>query len=318
MNEDLQQRIDELEKKIKVLEEHQHLGSDGSKEFTDLNKIKCNEVEISGLASADNLFAVPKWKMYDDDDISKERREISQAVGVSNKGGVNERSNYIFQVGKGHIKGQSNIQDWNKINFSQVILSHDPNGYPWFFFSKETPPIASFLIARRTPIVFGEGFISGDTLTDETANFPVGKTPASLAQAEAVANGVIHSICIIKNEDFTTIEAVKIYESTKTTLKFERSADTQGKVRYEILTPTALGSTNAPFSIGYFGEGLILGYGERTTNNKISTITWGNSGTPEGRVFAAPGSLYLNQGGGAGTTLYIKESGTSRTGWVAK
>lgn len=42
------------------------------------------------------------------------------------------------------------------------------------------------------------------------------------------------------------------------------------------------------------------------------------SGSPEGVVTASPGTAYLNTSGGAGTTLYVKESGTGNTGWVAK
>ncbi len=43
------------------------------------------------------------------------------------------------------------------------------------------------------------------------------------------------------------------------------------------------------------------------------------SGTPEGSVTASPGSLYLNTAGGAGTTLYVKQSGSAtNTGWVGK
>jgi hypothetical protein len=41
------------------------------------------------------------------------------------------------------------------------------------------------------------------------------------------------------------------------------------------------------------------------------------TGTPEGAVTASPGSLALRTDGGAGTSAYIKESGTSNTGWVA-
>lgn len=41
-------------------------------------------------------------------------------------------------------------------------------------------------------------------------------------------------------------------------------------------------------------------------------------GSPEGVLTAPPGSLYSNTSGGAGTTLYVKESGTGNTGWVAK
>lgn len=42
------------------------------------------------------------------------------------------------------------------------------------------------------------------------------------------------------------------------------------------------------------------------------------TGTPEGSVTASPGALYTDQNGGAGTTLYVKESGTGNTGWIAK
>ena len=47
--------------------------------------------------------------------------------------------------------------------------------------------------------------------------------------------------------------------------------------------------------------------------------TWTNgTGSPEGVVTAPVGSLYSRTDGGAGTTLYVKESGTGNTGWVAK
>lgn len=42
------------------------------------------------------------------------------------------------------------------------------------------------------------------------------------------------------------------------------------------------------------------------------------SGTPEGAITAPVGSLYTRTNGGAGTTLYVKESGAGNTGWVAK
>lgn len=54
----------------------------------------------------------------------------------------------------------------------------------------------------------------------------------------------------------------------------------------------------------YFGDG--------------TTLVTNGVGSPEGVVTAAIGSLYTNTTGGAGTTLYAKESGTGNTGWVAK
>jgi len=42
------------------------------------------------------------------------------------------------------------------------------------------------------------------------------------------------------------------------------------------------------------------------------------SGTPEGVYTAGIGSVFLRTDGGASTTLYVKESGTGNTGWIAK
>lgn len=42
------------------------------------------------------------------------------------------------------------------------------------------------------------------------------------------------------------------------------------------------------------------------------------SGSPENVVTAPIGSIYTRTDGGANTTLYIKESGTGNTGWIAK
>lgn len=41
-------------------------------------------------------------------------------------------------------------------------------------------------------------------------------------------------------------------------------------------------------------------------------------GSPEGVVTAPVGTLYLRDDGGAGTSMYVKESGAGNTGWVAK
>ena len=43
------------------------------------------------------------------------------------------------------------------------------------------------------------------------------------------------------------------------------------------------------------------------------------AGNPNGSVTGSPGDLYTNTSGGAGTTLYVKESGANtNTGWVGK
>lgn len=41
-------------------------------------------------------------------------------------------------------------------------------------------------------------------------------------------------------------------------------------------------------------------------------------GDPEGVVVAPVGAEFHRRDGGAGTSLYVKESGTGDTGWVGK
>lgn len=47
------------------------------------------------------------------------------------------------------------------------------------------------------------------------------------------------------------------------------------------------------------------------------TRTIVGTGTPESAVSAPVGTMFLRTDGGAGTTLYVKESGTGNTGWAA-
>ncbi len=80
--------------------------------------------------------------------------------------------------------------------------------------------------------------------------------------------------------------------------------DSNGALRISRTTPTSdVDSDLAVTSTGVLLGGVGI---ERGT------------GTPNGAITAVPGSLYLNESGGAGTTLYVKESGTGNTGWVAK
>ena len=52
---------------------------------------------------------------------------------------------------------------------------------------------------------------------------------------------------------------------------------------------------------------------------KIGTPSiYSGSGTPESSQTAVVGSLYMRSDGGANTSLYVKESGSGNTGWVAK
>ena len=93
---------------------------------------------------------------------------------------------------------------------------------------------------------------------------------------------------------------------------------------------------------GNFGTGLVVdadwevGVGTFTPDTKfqvngdvkITGTIWLNAtktlgiftgtGTPEGTISADVGSFFMRTDGGAGTSLYVKESGTGNTGWIAK
>lgn len=53
----------------------------------------------------------------------------------------------------------------------------------------------------------------------------------------------------------------------------------------------------------------------RVTLNGTTVGIFTGAGSPEGAVAAGVGAIYLRTDGGAGTSAYIKESGTGNTGW---
>lgn len=56
----------------------------------------------------------------------------------------------------------------------------------------------------------------------------------------------------------------------------------------------------------------------RLWTDAMSDAVMDGEGDPNGVVTASPGALYRNTLGGAGATLWVKESGTDSFGWVAK
>lgn len=86
-----------------------------------------------------------------------------------------------------------------------------------------------------------------------------------------------------------------------------RRTDTSGVKIFQI--DRGDGSSSAAFRIQ---NGAI------TRINEIVVTITAYEGNPNGNVAAPPGSICLNTSGGAGSSIYVKESGTGNTGWVAK
>jgi len=76
------------------------------------------------------------------------------------------------------------------------------------------------------------------------------------------------------------------------------------------------GVANPFFQVDSYQRGLLLSVDDGATAANILVRACWN--TPEGAITAPVGSIALRGNGGAGTTLYVKESGTGNTGWVAK
>lgn len=72
------------------------------------------------------------------------------------------------------------------------------------------------------------------------------------------------------------------------------------------------GTGGSYLTVRAFGFKLLDYGGTLTTTMKVG------NGTPEGNFAAPVGSVWFRTDGGAGTSMYVKESGTGNTGWVAK
>lgn len=127
-----------------------------------------------------------------------------------------------------------------------------------------------------------------------------------------------------------------VSQSLGTVLEIENTATGTSTGAYVKFLGANQASADTAPSIGTFYDTLVI-----QSNNKISA-TFGSvsldynsltmydnnnvdggkiatgAGSPEGVVSAKKGSLYMRIDGGAGTSLYVKESGSSSTGWVAK
>lgn len=76
----------------------------------------------------------------------------------------------------------------------------------------------------------------------------------------------------------------------------------------DIIASGAVNLSNTGLAIATASASIQL------SNLRITVVT----GSPEGAVTAPVGSIALRTDGGAGTSFYVKESGTGNTGWVGK
>ena len=86
-----------------------------------------------------------------------------------------------------------------------------------------------------------------------------------------------------------------------------------GRAKLSAQTPQVPSESFLAFDLLYR---FLLGLDADVTTLEARVLR--GTGSPESNVVASTGTLYLRSDGGAGTTLYVKESGTGNTGWIAK
>lgn len=77
-------------------------------------------------------------------------------------------------------------------------------------------------------------------------------------------------------------------------------------------------SSDNSWDIGRTANRVKSTYSRNFVPGSGTAIWTSGSGTPNGSVTAVIGSIYTDTSGSAGSVLYVKESGTGNTGWVAK
>jgi hypothetical protein len=155
-----------------------------------------------------------------------------------------------------------------------------------------------FTANSRECQIIGNGFtIANSNINDlgDTNSYVTRQGTTYKAQTAASAGQAVFS------GQSTATSAAKIY----------LAKDSAGVEKFYVLgSGDVISSTK-----GYFESGTRWSTASGSLNDRG---LFNGTGSPEGVLTAAPGSLYCNNSGGAGTTLYVKETGSGNTGWSAK
>jgi len=191
------------------------------------------------------------------------------------------------------LSGGSNTKDGTTGSPAYSFTSSTNSG---IFLESETalnlPNILTTVLGNSRGMISGRWNVNDTDIT--------GLIPGSTGGSLWLADNAIHAAVALRDDattdSFSIISGGGNWDTDETwdTLVFHAMADGDVSVPSGDLT-----ITTGKVAIG------------------TPTISSG-SGTPEGVVTAPIGSMFMRTDGGAGTSHYIKESGTGNTGWIAK
>jgi hypothetical protein len=147
------------------------------------------------------------------------------------------------------------------------------------------------------------------------ANVPFSFTGSVGFQGVAVDNGFLYRLAVYGMAIYGAGTTSDVYIGNRTgTMAMQVDANT---------TTCRFGGNVIPATDNAASAGLQTNrfasvFGRQFRPGSGAAIWTSGAGTPLGNVAAPVGSLYTRTDGGAGTTLYVKESGTDASGWAAK
>lgn len=169
-----------------------------------------------------------------------------------------------------------------------------------------TVPDANFTVARTdsTNTFASTQTVIGDVIAQGYgARYLKIQSLDSAAYRMAVKLSADEESLVITGPNDYKVLAVTGYSTPDTTRIYANNAE---QLR---ITASATSVLNGNMAVSTAGKGYQL----------PGSVTWtSGSGSPEGVVTAPVGSLFSRTDGGAGTSLYVKQSGSGNTGWVGK
>ena len=172
--------------------------------------------------------------------------------------------------------------------------------------------------------------ISGNTLHgvgDYTINLNGDCDYSALTGNTLNGSGTATKGVMVNSCTGVTITGNVIYNHTQDAVMLYSTRASPYVIAYTTITGNTLAG-NANAISAQFSGGAAYGTNVKVSGNAgvvydtqdllHTLLVRTGTGTPENAVSAGVGSLFLNYGGSTGTTLYVKETGSGNTGWVAK
>ena len=180
-----------------------------------------------------------------------------------------------------------------------------------------------------TTQVSGDLWINGETMAFRSATAQRNLVSTSVLASftagvsAAIGSAAVSALAVQQNGTGAAITAGNVVTSTTDCVTITNLGSGNSLVVNDETTPDSTRfaiANNGKVGIGVAPDAtsaLTVDSGGVRFGVSGPTITVG-ANTPEGAVTAVVGSLFLRTNGGANTTLYVKESGTGNTGWIAK